>query len=600
MFDSKRFLENLTNAPGVYQMLDASGTIIYVGKAKNLKKRLTSYFRKALDSIKTAQLVSKIAEIKLTITQSENEAYILENNLIKAWRPRYNILFKDDKSYPYLIFSQDAFPRLDYIHSHKTPKGDYFGPFANGYAVKQSLQWLEKIFLLRNCSNHFFAHRSRPCLQYHIKRCSAPCVNYISQEVYAESVALAKLFLQGKNQQIITHLTQQMDQASVALDYERAAFFRDQIKALRQLDSEQNVQKGNASFDVIVIHEQEQQMISHVLLVREGKVIGSQSYFHHNTHHTDLAEALEYFIAQYYLNTERQIPTQVLVNQILPNQGWLSETLSANKAKKVTITFPKRGDNFRFVRLAETQAQQALLDHLVKQSSQQARMEALAKFLEVASLQRMECFDISHTFGEATVASCVVFDLNGPVKKDYRIFNIKEVTAGDDYAAMRQVLERRYAKNSENIIPDLVIIDGGKGQLQQAMDIFEELGLHQVVLLGIAKGPTRKAGLEVIWRADKEKFIELAIDPHSSAMHLLQQIRDEAHRFAITRHRAKRAKPRKESTLENIEGIGPKKRQSLLKHFGGMQGLREASVADIQKVARINEALAKKIHEAVH
>ncbi len=595
IFDFKNFLKNLTNASGVYQMLDENKNIIYVGKAKSLKKRLQSYFRSEVDSVKTASLVRRIADIKIIVTQTENEALLLENNLIKAWRPRYNILFKDDKSYPYLAFSHHSFPRLDYFRSHKTPKGEYFGPYANSYAVKKVLYLIEKIFLLRNCSDSFFNHRSRPCLQYHIKRCSAPCVKYIAEEDYRKSANLAKLFLQGKNQQVIKMLTTQMDAAAEKEDFEKAAFLRDQIFALRQMDSEQQIQKGHRSVDVIVGVEAYQEIIIQHLMIREGKLIGDQAFYPDCRNSDSLAETLEYFIAQHYLNNDRAMASQILVNQALANQQWLAKTLSEDKKHSVHIKYVQRGENLRFIKMAEKHALQNLLAKQAEAASQKNRLQAVAKILNLENLKRIECFDISHTFGESTVASCVVFNEEGAAKKDYRLFNIKNVTKGDDYAAMRQVLQRRYKDATMDNHPDLVIIDGGKAQLQQAIDVFKALSLPSVTLLGVAKGPTRKAGFEILWLAGKET--PLTLDPHSSAMHLIQQIRDEAHRFAITRHRAKRAKSRRESVLEKIEGVGSKKRQALLKHFGGIQGLKEASIADILKVPGIHQILAQKIYD---
>ncbi len=595
MFNAKEFLSTVSNAPGVYQMFDAAGNILYVGKAKNLKKRLSSYFRAQVDQPKTSVLVKHIESIRIIITQSENEALILENNLIKAHKPRYNILFKDDKNYPYLVFSQHRFPRLDLIRTHKTPQGEYFGPFSNSSAVKQTLHLIEKLFLLRNCSDSFFANRSRPCLQYHIKRCSAPCVNNISPADYHEAVKYTKLFLQGKNVQIIEALRKEMESAAEKMDFEKAAFYRDQIQMLRHVESEQTVQKGHGDFDIVAAASKEGHICIQLLRIRSGKIVGSFAYFHHEN--VELPQALEYFIAQHFLNAITALPKQIYVNTSLNNQDWLNNALSEQSGYKVSIKFARRGVPLNLMRMAEYNAGQTLFRDLAQKSSQKQRFEALEKILDLpkGSLLRIECFDISHTFGEATVASCVVFDENGPNKKDYRLFNIRDITAGDDFTAMRQVLERRYRHLSENLAPspDVVIIDGGKGQLSQAIQVFEAFNIRDIILLGIAKGPTRKAGLEVIWQAGHEK--PLAIDPHSPAMHLIQHVRDEAHRFAIAKHRAKRGKSKQTSVLENISGIGSKKRQALLKHFGGLQGLKNASVMDIAKVEGIGIGLAEKI-----
>jgi excinuclease ABC subunit C len=607
MFDVKHFLQTLTSSPGVYQMFDNQGKIIYVGKAKNLKKRLSSYFRVHVDLPKTAALVKQIADIQIIITQNENEALLLENNLIKQYAPRYNILFKDDKSYPYLIFSTHEFPRLDLLRTQKTPKGEYFGPFSNTNAVRYSLQLIEKLFLLRNCSDSFFAHRSRPCLQYHIKRCSAPCVGLIDPSHYQQSVAYAKLFLQGKNQVIIKTLNEKMEQAADQLDFERAADCRDQIQLLRQIESEQSIQNAQGDFDVIAASMKEELMSLQLLMIRQGKIIGHQTYFHYFESHTSsdrtlqcdyfVDEGLRYFLAQYYLNADRTIPKEIFIQQKITDQALLSHSLTRQTQHRVVIKVAVRGIPHNLIKMAKHNAEEALLAHLANKSSLKKRFDTLAQALELPAveIQRIECFDISHTFGEATVASCVVFDQNGPNKKEYRIFNINHVTAGDDFAAMHQVLQRRYrhAKNSETALPDIIVIDGGKGQLQQAVDVLAELEIDNIILLGIAKGPTRKAGFETIWRSDVEQ--PLAFDAHSPAIHLLQNIRDEAHRFAISKHRQKRGKSKKTSTLETIPGIGSKKRQALLKYFGGMQGVKDASFNALSKAPGIGPQLAKKI-----
>ncbi|MBM3887259.1 excinuclease ABC subunit UvrC, partial [Candidatus Dependentiae bacterium] len=487
-------LAHLPSLPGVYQMLDAYDEIIYVGKAKNLKKRVASYFKASHENSKTAVLVKHIRDIRTIVTASENEALLLENNLIKQFRPRYNILFKDDKSYPYLIFSNHCFPRLDLIRTQKTPKEAYFGPYSDGGAARQTVQLVEKLFQLRNCSESFFAHRSRPCLQYHIKRCSAPCVGYIDQKNYAESVARAKLFLQGKNDQVEVILTEAMEAASHALDYEKAAFYRDQIRQLRQIASEQIVQKGRKSFDVLVVYAENQQVVVQILKIRQGKIVAEQSYLPENKLELAPAEVLQEFIAHAYLETEQEVPSEIVVNLVLPSQRMLREALSAQEKRRIVVKTAVRGESAALVKMAENNAKQRLLSHLAHTSTMQTRFAQLEAVLDLPleSLRRLECFDVSHTFGEATVASCVVFDREGPNKKSYRIFNITGVRASDDFAAMRQALLRRYQHAKEaGVLPDLVVIDGGLGQLQQAIDVFKELHLVSVVLLGIAKGPTR-------------------------------------------------------------------------------------------------------------
>lgn len=599
MFDFKKFLANLTTAPGVYQMLDHNAEILYVGKAKNLKKRISSYFRARVDHPKTKALVKQIADIRILITQDENEALLLENNLIKQYRPRYNILFRDDKSYPYLIFSQHIYPRLDILRSQKTPQTEYFGPFSNSFAVRQTLQLIEKLFLLRNCSDNFFAHRTRPCLQYQIKRCSAPCVQLISREDYQRAVQNAKLFLQGKNKMVIAALTTEMDDAAERLDFEQAKYYRDQIKMLRQIESEQVIQNAHGDFDVIAFFCQEQWLSIQLLMIRQGKIIGNHVYFHEQTSASSIEEMLSYFIAHYYLNARHTLPKEIFIPQKIADQNWLSNAFSRAAQHKVLIKIAARGIPYNLMQSATHNAREVLRAKLAEHSSQKKRLHDLERALDLPpdSIQRMECFDISHTFGEATVASCVVFDQEGPDKKSYRIFNIKEVTKGDDFAAMRQVLTRRYsaAKPQDELLPDLIIVDGGKGQLQQAIEVLAGYGLDNIMILGIAKGVTRKAGFETIWRAGQEKPLQL--DTHAPAMHLLQHIRDEAHRFAISKHRAKRGKSSTTSTLEDIPGVGSKKRQALLKHFGGWQGLQSASINALSKAPGIGLRLAKQIHQ---
>lgn len=605
MFNSEEFLQRLTTEPGVYQMLDDKEQVIYVGKAKNLKKRVSSYFRKNLDYSKTTVMVKRIHDIRIIVTQTENEALILENNLIKKFRPRYNILFKDDKSFPYLLLTQQEFPRLVYYRGNKKTAGDYFGPYPNGWAVRETLKLLQKIFLLRNCSDSFFAHRSRPCLQYYIKRCSGPCVGLIDQDKYQQEVRLAKLFLQGKNQEVMNALMQKMETASQKQEFEQAAFYRDQIRDLRALMAAQNVERGSADCDVIAIMQQGHDIVVQVLVFRAGKLLGNQAYFPslQSAEEISLAEILASFVSQYYFaNEERIVPPVILINHALMDQEWLADALAEKAGRRVKLLHRVRGERADWLKLAEKNALHDLVARSTSQASIKKQVDELRTLLNLPEKNtlRMECFDISHTQGESTVASCVVFDENGPRKTDYRLFNIQGVKAGDDYQAMYQALYRRYQRLAKEptSLPDVLVIDGGKGQLAQAENILAELKIEQVLLLGIAKGPTRKAGLETLWLSGKKDALDSSAVP--LALHLLQYIRDEAHRFAIAAHRKQRAKPRKQSLLESIEGIGDKKRQMLLKHFGGLIALKQAQVEEIAKVEGIGPKLAAKIYEILH
>lgn len=602
-FDLETFLKNLPTQPGVYQMIDNTDKVLYVGKARQLKNRVSSYFKSKDQSVKTQVLLSHVVRVEVTVTTSENEALLLESNLIKKLKPRYNILLRDDKSYPYLYLSSEDFPQLTLYRGKLRSQGRYFGPYPSAQAVRETLNLLQKLFRMRSCNDTFFQSRTRPCLQYQIKRCTAPCVNYISKEDYQLSVQDTVLFLQGKNQQVIDALIKRMEQASEELQFEEAAHYRDQISTLRKIQEEQFVTKQGGNVDVIACVMKQEVACVEILFLRGGRLLGNKSYFPRIPSQASLEDIVMAFIPQYYTNPARieQIPEQVIVNVELSEKNWLTNFLSEHRQKSVSISDHVRGDRAQWLQMAVNNAMVALNGHLSNQASSYQRFEALQHSLQLDTIpQRLECFDISHTSGEATVASCVVFDVNGPLKKDYRRFNIKDITPGDDYAALYQALTRRYKRikeSGEAILPDVVFIDGGKGQLHQAQRVFEELQIKGVLLVGVAKGPGRKPGLEHLFIGDDHP-IHLPAD--SLALHLIQHIRDEAHRFAIMGHRQQRAKRRKISDLEHIEGIGATRRRELLRRFGGLQELKAASVREISKVPGISLALAEKIYAALH
>ena len=604
-FDAEHFLQELTSKPGVYQMLDAAGIVIYVGKAKNLKKRVSSYFRKTGQTPKTQVMVSQIANIEILVTHTESEALLLENNLIKNLKPRYNILLRDDKSYPYIFLSdQDKFPRLAFHRGARKKKGRYFGPFPNGHSVKSSLNLLQKLFPVRQCEDSFYKNRSRACLQYQIKRCSAPCVGLVSEADYAEDVRHTILFLEGKSNQVIDELIKRMDEAAAQLEYEKAAIHRDQIVSLRRLQETQYVSNEKGDLDVIAIEYQQGIACIQVFFIRDGLNLGNKSFFPKNARHQTVSELLSAFIAQFYLSslkTDRLIPSLILVSHPFEDQALIETVLKEQSGHKVDIRDKVRGERLRWLQMAQANAQTALLSRLSNKASVVERFEELQKALNMDTVpERLECFDISHSSGEATVASCVVFDQSGPLKSDYRRFNIDNITPGDDYAAMHQALTRRYirAAKGEGKLPDLLVIDGGKGQVKQARDVLEELQLNSVRIIGITKGEGRKAEHDTLLLSEtNEKVI---LPSNSKAMHLLQHIRDEAHRFAITGHKTRRAKARKTSQLEKISGLGPKRRQELLKQFGGLQEVARAGVEDLAKIKGISKSLAQKIYDHFH
>ncbi|WP_218668232.1 excinuclease ABC subunit UvrC [Vreelandella utahensis] len=605
VFDSAAFLKQVTEKPGVYQMYDANGDILYVGKASNLRKRLASYFRKQGQAIKTQSLVSRIADIQVTVTASETEALLLEQNLIKSQRPPYNILLRDDKSYPYIYLSNHSdYPSLTFRRGKsKRDKGTFFGPFPSGGAVRESLNILQKVFRIRNCSESYFRNRTRPCLQYQINRCTAPCVGMISPEEYQQDVRRARLFLQGKNPEIIQELMDAMEQASTSLDFERAAQFRDQINYLRHVQEQQAIEGGSAELDVIGLSQEAGVVCVVVLSVRGGRIVGTQHFFPRLSMDQEESELITAFIGQFYLGEDnpREIPREIIVADEIPDREVLDQALSNQAGRDTRVRHRVRDERRRWLQMARTNAEETLRSHLSNKETVYRRLLALRELLEMDEIPaRMECFDISHSQGENTVASCVVFDENGPLKSDYRLYNIEGETAGDDYAAMGQVLRRRYRriKAGDGKRPDLVFIDGGLGQLNVARTVFDELGIDDITLIGVAKGEARRAGMEELIEALTEN--RFRVPPDSPALHLIQHIRDEAHRFAITGHRQRRDKKRSSSTLEGIPGVGPRRRRDLINYFGGLQELRKASVGEIAKVRGISDALAESIHSALH
>lgn len=599
-FDHKTFLKTLTTRPGVYRMYDEADDILYVGKAKNLKNRVSSYFRSTALEIKTMALVAKIHRIEITVTSSETEALLLEHSLIKELHPPYNIDFKDDKSYPYIFLSsEDKYPRLAFHRGAHKKKGRYFGPFPSAYSVRDSLNILQKVFRVRQCEDSFFKNRSRPCLQYQIKRCSGPCCDLVTEEEYAEDVADACMFLDGKSRKLIDQYADKMEKASQTLDFERAAKYRDQIAHLQRIQEQQYVTRGEGDIDVLAAVYNPGAVCVVLMVIRGGRMLGSKTYFPKIRLETNESELLASFIPRFYLSG-REIPKEIIVNRKLEDKSLLAETLSNHSEKKVQISDNVRGHRERWVRLAATNAEQSLGSHLANRNNLNERFEALQAGLGLEEMpNRLECFDISHSSGEATVASCVVFDQNGPLKSDYRRFNIEGITPGDDYAAMAQALKRRYTrlKKGEGKLPDILFIDGGKGQLAQAEAMIEELQIEGVTLVGVAKGPTRKAGLESLFISGQP---EIVLAPDNPGLHLIQHIRDESHRFAITAHRQRRGKKRQQSLLEDIDGVGPKRRRALLRHFGGSKRVESASVEDIAKVEGISKTLAEHIYATLH
>ncbi|USD42285.1 excinuclease ABC subunit UvrC [Vibrio sp. SCSIO 43135] len=604
-FDSVTFLKTVTNQPGVYRMYNAEAVVIYVGKAKDLKKRLSSYFRKKVDSEKTRALVSNIDKIDVTVTHTETEALILEHNYIKQYLPKYNVLLRDDKSYPYIFLSGHKHPRLSMHRGAKKRKGEYFGPYPDSGAVRESLHLIQKIFPVRQCEDTVYSNRTRPCLMYQIGRCAGPCVSsIISDEEYAELVNYVRLFLQGKDKQVLETLIEKMEQASQALRFEDAAKFRDQIQAIRRVQEQQFVSEDTMDdMDVLGFSQENGIACIHILMIRQGKVLGSRSHFPKIPNDTTQQEVFYSFLSQYYFSQSeaRTVPTRIILNEgLLEESASLQQALSELAGRKVTFHVNPTGTRGRYLKLANTNALTAITTKINHKMTISQRFKELREVLAMDSISRMECFDISHTMGESTIASCVVFNHEGPVKQEYRRYNISGITGGDDYAAMGQALDRRYSKQLDvEKIPDIIFIDGGKGQLNRA---FEIISKHwddwpkRPRMIGIAKGVTRKPGLETLITTDGEEF---NLPSDAPALHLIQHIRDESHNHAIAGHRAKRGKTRRTSALEGIEGVGPKRRQALLKYMGGLQELKRASVEEIAKVPGISHSLAENIFQAL-
>jgi excinuclease ABC subunit C len=616
-FDHEAFLHSVTEQAGVYRMYNHEQTVIYVGKAKQLKQRLASYFRQDVDSVKTRALVKQICAIDVTVTHTEGEALILENNYIKKYQPKYNILLRDDKSYPYLLITDHKHPKLGLHRGGKRIKGDYFGPYPSVGAVWESLRLMQKIFPIRQCEDSYYRARTRPCLQHQLGRCLAPCVEETSNTDYEEQVALAKLFLKGKSSMVIEQLVARMELASSQLNFELAAKCRDQITTLRKVQQQQYVSGIAAEMDVIGLYRIKSQACVHLLMIRDHKILGSKSYFPVVPSETSDEEIIQAFIGQHYLGStlgegvsEGNIPKEIVVMYTFEQVNEIASLLSNQAEHDVKISTKSRSERRQYLKLATTNAQTALVTRNSHKESMQARFVALNEVFELSNgINRLECFDISHTMGQQTIASNVVFNQEGPVKSDYRRYNVHGITPGDDYAAMAFALNKRYGKlkatDNESLkkLPDIVFIDGGKGQLAKAEDFFAELSAKQnldriPLLVGVAKGESRKPGLETLILAGSHQLISLPAT--SPALHLVQHIRDESHRFAITGHRAKRQKVSKKSVLENIEGVGAKKRQALLTFLGGMQEVKNADLTELEKVPGISKTLAKNIYDVLH
>jgi excinuclease ABC subunit C len=598
-FEPKLILKNLPNLPGVYRMKNASDEVIYVGKAKDLKKRVSSYFNKNIPSPRTRMMVSQITGIETTVTHSEAEALLLENNLIKSFMPRYNVLFRDDKTYPYITLTGDEYPRLAFHRGTQRKGNDYFGPFPNAVAVRESIQLLQKVFKLRTCENTVFSNRTRPCLQYQIERCTAPCVDLISVDDYRNDVSHATMFLQGREQQVMDELGEKMMAAAQDQEYEMAAVYRDRMQSLRQVQAKQFVSDFAVNdADVIAVAELMGEHCVNLVMIRGGRHLGDKSFFPKNANGAELQDTMQAFLEQYYVS--QNMPPLIIVGVSIETEA-LEEVFTQQAGRKVKINSNAIGDKRVWLKMAETNADLALQQRAAQHSNQQARLSALREALDLSeTTERIECFDISHTMGEATVASCVVFDKGQMQNSEYRRYNITGITPGDDYAAMRDALTRRYKKVAagEGKLPDLVFIDGGKGQLGVAVEVMQEVGLPDILLVGIAKGEERKPGLEQMFFPNRDAPIGLKKD--NPGLHLLQQIRDEAHRFAITGHRARRGKARMHSSLEDIEGIGAKRRKALLVRFGGLDGVKNASVDELAQVEGISQMLAEKIYQELH
>ena len=599
-FDGKAFVSTLTSSPGVYRHFDAAGELLYVGKAGNLKKRVGSYFLKPRMEPRIAAMVAQIARVDITVTRTEGEALLLESQLIKSLKPRYNILLRDDKSYPYIYLSGgEDYPRLAFHRGARNLPGRYFGPYPSTYAVRESLSLMQKLFKVRQCEDSYFRNRSRPCLQHQIGRCTAPCVQLISTEDYRSDVRHAEMFLEGRSNAVIDELAEAMERASKSLQFERAATLRDQVAALRQLQAQHHVQGASADMDVIACRIESGMACISVLFFRNGISLGTRDFFPRLPLDAEPADVLAQFIAQYYL--DRLVPRELILCEPVADQEILAELLAQQSGHAVELKSSVRGDRAQFLQMAERNAQASLTARLASRQTLGARFDDLQKILELAtSPRRIECFDISHTMGEATVASCVVFGPEGPEKSHYRRFNIAGITPGDDYAAMHQALTRRFRKvaEGEGVRPDILLIDGGNGQVAQALDVLKELGVTGIEVVGVAKGPGRRAGEETLVLADSGR--ELHPGSSSPALHLVAAVRDEAHRFAITGHRRRREKARERSVLEDVQGIGARRRSALLKAFGGLAGVESAGVEELMQVKGIDRGLAERIYASLH
>ena len=598
--DHRAALKQIPSQPGVYRMLDADGTVLYVGKAKDLKRRVASYFGRALNR-RLQVMVAQIADIQVTVTRTEGEALLLENDLIKSHRPRYNVLLRDDKSYPFIYLdTAHPFPRLAFYRGPRKGRGRYFGPYPSAWAVRETLQLMQKLFPVRQCQDSFYRSRTRPCLQHQIKRCTAPCVGYIAPDDYAVDVAHSIKFLEGRTDEVITELGARMEQAAEALEFERAAVLRDQIATLQRIQQKQYVTSDGGDVDIVAVAGEGGTVCVQVFFIRGGRNLGNKAFFPQVPDAEAGPESvLSAFLAQFY--ADKQVPPEVLVNLEPDECAFLEAALGERAGRRIAIRHRLRSERARWVEMAVHNAELALASRLGSRAGYARRLESLRDALGLDEPpRRMECFDISHTRGELTVASCVVFDQEGPRKSDYRRFNIEGITPGDDYAAMEQALTRRYKRvqKGEVPLPDVLFIDGGKGQLGAVDAALQELGINGLTLVGVAKGPDRKAGAEQLWLLEARAPLLPGAD--SPAMHLVQQIRDEAHRFAITGHRQRRDKARRTSVLETIPGVGPKRRQTLLRAFGGLRGLARAAPEDIARVDGISTELARRIHDAVH
>jgi len=600
-FDAKGFCVNLPFQPGVYRMINAKGEVIYVGKAVSLRKRVSSYFQKSNLGPRIQLMISQVTGIETTVTRSEAEALLLENNLIKSLKPRYNIIFRDDKSYPYVILSGHNFPRLGFYRGVLDKTHQYFGPYPNAGIVRESIQLLQKIFRLRTCEDSVFSNRTRPCLLFQIKRCSGPCVDQISQQGYENDVRNAELFLQGKQTEVMEVISVKMQQAADRMEYEQAALLRDQIQALRKIREKQFVDSGKAlDADVVacvLMQDGSGKVCVNLAMIRGGRHLGDKSFFPQNADDYTPTSVVEAFLAQHYLN--RSAPPLIILGEKIERET-LQQLLTEQCGHKITIQLNPVGEKRVWLNMATENAHLALQQMMSRQASQEKRLLALQQTLQMPGLNRIECFDISHTLGEATVASCVVYDNYAMRNNEYRRYNIEGITPGDDYAAMREALSRRYQKiaSGEGQLPDLILIDGGKGQVTAAREALQELGISDANLLGVAKGEERKPGLEQLISPLLEKPLQLPSE--HAALHLIQQIRDEAHRFAIQGHRSRRGKARTSSSLEDISGIGAKRRQRLLGRFGGLKGVLTASIEELQQTEGISRKLAEQIYKELH